>query len=297
MRKKHLSLIVIPHTKTTTKTLSFSRRAVKLAVWGAVIVGVLLLGVTADYIRIQVSSQSYGTLKAENKAQAEAILEYQTKIGALESKVKGFDEYARKLNLMFGITADTKLRDFNVGDYPRETETSSPGNGQVQAPGAQIRDIQNRTEDLQRNLDTLMTFAESRTSFLASQPSIWPTNGWTSSGFGYRLDPFTQKEAFHYGLDIVSTLGNPVVAPADGSVLEAVSRRGLLGNYIVLNHGGGLTTLFGHLSKIAVRVGQKVNRGDLIGNVGNTGKSIGPHLHYEVRINGKPVSPYTYILE
>lgn len=295
MRKKHLSLIVIPHTKTTTRTLSFSRRTVKLATWGAAIIGVFLLGVTADYIRIQVSSRSYGALKAENRTQAEAIREYQDKIGSLETRVKGFDEYVKKLNLMAGITTDQKLKEFYVGDYPRE-EVSSSGEGQIQAPGAPIRDLENKTEDIQRNFDTLTSFFESHASFLASQPSIWPTNGWTSSGFGYRTDRFTQKWTFHYGLDIVATMGNPVVAPADGFVAE-ISRSGLLGNSIVLSHGGGLTTLYGHLSKIGVVSGQKVKRGDTIGNVGSTGKSTGPHLHYEVRINGKPVNPYTYILE
>lgn len=295
MRKKHLSLIVIPHTKTTTRTLSFSRRTVKLAIWGAAIIGVLLLGVTADYIRIQVSSRSYGALKAENRTQAEAIREYQAKIGSLETRVNGFDEYVKKLNLMAGITTDQKLKEFYVGDYPRE-EVSSSAESQIQAPGAPIRDLQNKTEDIQRNFDTLNAFFESNTSFLASQPSIWPTNGWTSSGFGYRTDRFTQKWTFHYGLDIVATMGNPVVAPADGFVAE-ISRSGLLGNSIVLSHGGGLTTLYGHLSKIGVVSGQKVKRGDVIGNVGSTGKSTGPHLHYEVRINGKPVNPYTYILE
>jgi murein DD-endopeptidase MepM/ murein hydrolase activator NlpD len=296
MGKKHLSLIVIPHTKRTTRTLSFSKRTIKIATWGAAIAGILLLGVTVDYIRIQVSSQSYGALKAENRAQKETIREYQSKMGALESRVKGFDEYIKKLNLMAGITTDQKLQEFNVGDYPREEESSSSGSGQVQAPGVQIRDLQNKTEDIQRNFDTLTAFFESNASFLASQPSIWPTNGWTSSGFGYRMDPFTQNRTFHYGLDIVATRGNPVVAPADGFVAE-ISRSGQFGNSIVLSHGGGLTTLYGHLSKISVVSGQKVKRGDVIGNVGNTGKSIGPHLHYEVRINGKPVNPYTYILE
>jgi len=295
MGKKHLSLIVIPHTKTTTRTLSFSKRTLRVAIWGGSIAAVLILGVTADYLRIKLSSQSYGALKAENQTQKDAIREYQAKMGTLESKVKGFDEYIKKLNLYAGITTDQKLQEFNVGDYPREEESAANA-GPVQPPAAQIQGLQNRADDIQRNLDTLTTFFESNRSFLASQPSIWPTNGWTSSGFGYRMDPFTQKRTFHYGLDIVATRGNPVVAPADGFVAE-VNRSGEFGNSIILGHGGGLTTLYGHLSKVGVVSGQKIKRGDIIGNVGSTGKSIGPHLHYEVRINGKPVNPYTYILE
>jgi murein DD-endopeptidase MepM/ murein hydrolase activator NlpD len=295
MGKKHLSVILIPHTKTSSKTYSFSKRTVKGAMWGGIVLGTLLLGVTADYVRIQLSSRSYGALKVENDRQKAAIAKYETSMDDLQSKVKSFDEYTKKLNLMLGITADTKLQEFNVGDYPRDAQ-AVPNGGQIQPPASGVSDLRRKTEDIQKNLETLVTYSESRASFLASQPSIWPTNGWTSSGFGYRMDPFTQKQAFHYGLDIVATYGNPIIAPADGFVAE-VNRSGQLGNSIVLSHGGGITTMYGHLSKIDVRAGQKIKRGDLLGNVGNTGKSIGPHLHYEVRLNGKPVNPYMYILE
>lgn len=296
MGKKHLSLIVIPHTKTTTRTLSFSKRVLRLAIWGGSIVAILLLAVTADYLRIKLSNQSYSALKAENLSQKDAIREYQAKMGSLESKVIGFDEYVRKLNVMAGITSDQKLHDFNVGDYPRGEEASQNA-GPIPAPGAQMQSLQNKTDDIQRSFDTLATFFESNASFLASQPSIWPTNGWASSGFGPRMDPFTQKQAFHYGLDISTAFGNPIVAPADGFVAEVNRSAGPLGNSIILSHGGGLMTLYAHLSKINVVSGQKVKRGDVIGNVGSTGKSIGPHLHYEVRMNGKPVNPSRFILD
>jgi murein DD-endopeptidase MepM/ murein hydrolase activator NlpD len=295
MGKKHLSLIVIPHTKPTTRTLSFSKKAIRTAVWVGGAVAVLLLGVTADYIRIQVTSRSYRALQTENQAQKDTIREYQAKLSALETRVSGFEDYVKKLNLMAGITTDQKLQNYNVGDLPREGQ-SGPNGGPTQPPAAQMQDLKSRAEDLQSNFDTLTTFFEANRSYLASQPSIWPTNGWTSSGFGYRTDPFTQKWTFHYGLDIVATQGNPIVAPADGFVAQ-ITRSGQLGNSIILNHGGGLTTVYGHLSKIAVVTGQKVKRGDLIGNVGSTGKANGPHLHYEVRKNGKPVNPYSYILE
>ena len=295
MAKKHLSLIVIPHTKTSSKTFTFSKKAVKGVAWGGIALAALLLVVTADYVRIQVSSRSYGALKIENAKQKATLAEYEGSIGAMQARIKGFDEYVRKLNLMAGITSDTKLQEFNVGDFPRDGQ-GEPNGAQAQAPGAGVQDLQRKSDDIQKNLETLASYFESHASFLASQPSIWPTNGWTSSGFGYRMDPFTQKRTFHYGLDIVATYGNPVVAPANGFVAE-VARSGQLGNSVTLSHGGGITTLFAHLSKIDVRPGQKVGRGDLIGNVGNTGKSNGPHLHYEVRVNGKPVNPYLYILE
>jgi murein DD-endopeptidase MepM/ murein hydrolase activator NlpD len=298
-KKKFLSLIVIPHTRSSSRTFSLSKRFVKLVLWGGIVVGLMLLGITADYFRIQFSHQNYRSLLSENQNQKEKIKKYETTIDVLEKRVKGFEDYAKKLNVMAGITTDVATDGtvrYSVGDYPRDGQ-ALPSGVPPQLSTANLQSMQQKADDVQKNLDTLANFFDKNASLLASTPSIWPTaGGWPSSGFGYRIDPFTKMQAFHYGLDIVAAFGNPVIAPADGYVLE-VNRDNLFGNWIILNHGGGITTLYGHLSKTSVRVGQKVKRGDEIGKVGNTGKSIGPHLHYEVRINGKAVNPYSYILE
>jgi len=141
-----------------------------------------------------------------------------------------------------------------------------------------------------------VNFFETQTAKLASTPTIWPTYGWVSSPFSYRTDPFTGKRTFHYGIDIATNFGNPVVATADGIVLKLGNDK-ISGRYVVLNHGGGLTTHYLHLSKFLVKAGQKIKRGDVIGLVGKSGKALGPHLHYEVRLNNRPVNPYQYILE
>lgn len=142
------------------------------------------------------------------------------------------------------------------------------------------------------DLDALMTSQSAR---LASTPSVWPTRGWVTSRFGPRVDPFTGRKRVHEGLDIATRSGNPVVATADGIVLFA-GFRGDYGNYVVIDHGYGLVTRYGHLSSIDVDVGQLVGRGSLIGRVGSTGRSTGPHLHYEVSLAGVPVNPDRYIL-
>lgn len=142
------------------------------------------------------------------------------------------------------------------------------------------------------DLDALMTNQAVR---LASTPSIWPTKGWVTSGFGPRIDPFTGQRKMHEGLDIATRHGNPVVAPADGIVIS-VGARGDYGNVVAIDHGYGIVTRYGHLSSIDVEVGQLVGRGMLIGRVGSTGRSTGPHLHYEVHVAGIPVSPSRYIL-
>ncbi len=129
----------------------------------------------------------------------------------------------------------------------------------------------------------------------ASTPSIWPSQGWISSDFGYRTSPFTGKREFHKGLDISAPQGTPIYAPAKG-VVNFAGRDGGYGLAVTVNHGSGITTRFAHLHSMAVKNGQKVTRGQLIAYVGNTGRSTGPHLHYEVRLNGVPVNPMRYIL-
>jgi murein DD-endopeptidase MepM/ murein hydrolase activator NlpD len=279
MSKKFLSLIIIPHAKSSSRTLSFTKRSIKTALWGGIILAVLLVGVSVDYIRIQLSHQSYRSLQAENLKQKAELEKYQSQFAALQTDLGKFDEYVGKINLMFGIKSPDKL--------------SSPG---AQLSQGNVQNMQQRAEDIQKNFDTVIKASENLTSLLASTPSIWPTNGWPSSGLGWRLDPFTGKQAYHSGLDIAAAYGNPVVAPADGYVISTTFDK-FYGNCIKINHGGGVVTLFGHLSKIEVKEGQRVKRGDEIGKVGNTGRSLGSHLHYEIRENDKILNPMKFILE
>ena len=161
---------------------------------------------------------------------------------------------------------------------------------------ARIGALEKRVKQEEIILDGIFTALNDKRSLLDSTPSIWPVKGWVTSEFGYRVDPFTGRQELHEGLDIAARLGTPVVAPADGIVIYARYERSF-GNTIIIDHGYGFSTLYGHLSEIYVRPGDRVKRGQVIGAVGNTGRSTGPHLHYEVRKNGVPVDPRDYILE
>jgi murein DD-endopeptidase MepM/ murein hydrolase activator NlpD len=130
---------------------------------------------------------------------------------------------------------------------------------------------------------------------LAHTPSIWPTRGWLSSGFGKRISPFTKEEEFHKGMDISTRMNTPILAPADGLV-SSIGKDYLMGNKLMINHGYGLKTRYGHMAKILVKRGEYVKRGQKIGLVGDTGRTTGPHLHYEVYLNSLPVNPRHYIL-
>lgn len=127
-----------------------------------------------------------------------------------------------------------------------------------------------------------------------SAPNLWPVEGQVTGSFGERIDPFNGEGAFHSGVDIGSIFGARIIAPADG-VVTLVDSLGGYGKTIMIDHGNGISTRYGHLSGFAVTVGQRVQRGDLIGYVGESGRSTGPHLHYEVRINDTPVNPYKYL--
>ncbi len=136
---------------------------------------------------------------------------------------------------------------------------------------------------------------EQKRNLLASTPSIKPVDGWITSKFGYRISPFTGRREFHGGLDIANKSGTPLIATANGRVSYA-ARKMHIGKLIIIDHGFGRVTKYGHLKEFLVKRGQRVKRGDVIGLVGNTGRSTGPHVHYEVRINGTPVNPLKYIL-
>lgn len=142
----------------------------------------------------------------------------------------------------------------------------------------------------------LLAEAEKKSTRWKATPSIWPVKGWVTSGFGPRVSPFTGRPALHEGLDIGAAPKTPVRAPANGRV-TAVGYDSKLGNIVRLDHGYGLQTLYGHMTKYVVKNGQRVKRGDVIGLVGSTGLSTGPHLHYMVKVKGRPVNPRKYILE
>jgi murein DD-endopeptidase MepM/ murein hydrolase activator NlpD len=130
---------------------------------------------------------------------------------------------------------------------------------------------------------------------LADAPSLWPLEGRVTSSFGERQDPINGEGAFHAGIDIAAPIGSPVRAVADGDVIQAASTSGGYGREIVIDDGHDIETVFAHLSVVAVVAGQHVTRGQVIGYVGDSGRSTGPHLHYEVRVHGVPVNPHKYL--
>ena len=149
-----------------------------------------------------------------------------------------------------------------------------------------------------RSLDEIERLAANKSELIAAIPTIQPIKNKdltrVASGFGYRIDPFTKKRRFHYGMDFTAKRGTPVYATGNGIVKRADNRSSGYGRHIRIDHGFGYVSLYAHLTKYNVRRGQKVKRGDIIGYVGNTGRSAGPHLHYEILKDKKKINPLNF---
>ena len=160
----------------------------------------------------------------------------------------------------------------------------------------QLDSLGKKVKAQEQEARALKSYFEDQQALLASAPSIWPVRGWVTSDYSARLDPYTGERVMHEGIDVATSMGTPVRAPADGTVVFA-GQEGGYGHVLVLDHGYGLKTRYGHLQRIDVKVGEKVKRGQFVAAVGNTGRSTGPHLHYEIRVNGVPDNPRKFILE
>jgi len=159
---------------------------------------------------------------------------------------------------------------------------------------AELERIQKEMEVRQRSLESLREKLGKEHAAIAARPSIWPAQGYVTSGFGYRRSPFGWGTDFHSGLDIAAPMGSPVSATADGKVIFA-GWKGAYGRMVMIDHENGFVTVYGHNSKLVVSMGQRVKKGEIIAYIGSTGRSTGPHVHYEIRKDGKPINPRRYL--
>lgn len=295
MAKKYVSIIIVPHNKAKTRNVSLSEKTVKMAAGIGIFVFLALTVFLIDYFTMNVTRQKYKAIWDENTQQKTAIAQYQQTVDKLQTTIDDYENYAKKLNVMAGLKSEEVLE-----GQPGVGSGISQGTRDIGPPQSldlgNLNDISQKAERIAKNLDTLTTFFEDQVLRLASTPTIWPTKGYISSAYTWRDDPFTGKRTFHHGIDIATSHGNPIYATADGTVIQArVDKMG--GNTIKIKHMFGYVTIYCHMSKFLAKVGQKVKRGETIGLVGSTGRARGPHVHYEVQLNGKEKNPYYYLLE
>jgi murein DD-endopeptidase MepM/ murein hydrolase activator NlpD len=239
---------------------------------------------------------SHATLELENANYRAATEQLAGQIMALQTAMSDLGAKAALdpslQNSMNKLPAVVKNRAMGGPTANTALSLVTPGLSSPENTFGLLKDLLTGLED---RLQSVRTDVDKRNQLAAATPSIWPTHGWLSSSMGNRADPFTGEKDFHPGLDISADKGDPVYATADGKVVNA-SAAGNYGNLVILDHGYGLETRYGHLSAFKVQLGQTVKRGDLLGLVGATGRATSSHLHYEVRANGRILNPLQLLL-
>lgn len=275
-------------SRSYVRRFSVHKRWVKFSALAAAVLfcaaayGVYGLTQQAAHMRIEAENNR---LREENERQRRQLQNLENRVDAIEDK-------SRKLSEMSGVQQDGQQQSQERQQQEEGTSEHGAGGPGLDLDADAVAVIEARAAKLEENLSTYEAALKERERVI---PSIWPVEGESTDSFGVRGNPFGGGSSeFHPGQDIAAPRGTPVVAPADGVVIKADWQNGY-GQTVVIDHGNGLTTRYGHLSKIEVVAGQEIKRGEELGLVGSTGRSTGPHLHYEVRIGDVAVSPLHYL--
>ncbi len=291
MEKRFYTLVFAHGASGRVRKLPLPGYAVHLILLAALVgAGVLVAGV-ASYLHLLLTVHDYQQVRTEREQLRQQNQSLQAAVATTQQRLTSLESLAGEVAASFNLL---RLRQTSFGTL----ETT----GVRQAPAAQYRDSLARFRYLRRHAGAVKLYASGVRPLpgrdltqLAYTPSLWPVRGRLSSGFGQRTDPFNGEGAWHAGVDIGSTRhGAPVRAAADGFVVIAGQQAGY-GRTVVVDHGGGITTLYAHLSNFRAHLGQAVQRGDVIGYVGRTGRATAPSLHYEVRLNNHPLNPREFL--
>ena len=285
MGLKHHTIILVPHSRAKFRKWTVSTR--QLVLTGLVSALLLLLAVasTWSFFFTSIDKVQLAQLEDENLRLREVNQEFESSVRDLNRQLADFEDRTRQLAIVAGVDGLGLEQPPGIG-----------GEDLLLPEQETLGHLSYRADYLDRELETVSLELAERLKLAAATPSISPVKGLLTSSYGYRNDPVTGQRALHRAIDISTSPGQPVKATADGVVLRA-RRNGRLGNSVDLSHGHGVMTRYGHLDSYNIEPGQRVRRGDVIGFVGNTGRTTGFHLHYEVRVDGQPVNPLTYILD
>jgi len=288
MNKRYSTIIFVPHARAKFRKLKVSHRLLFSLI--SLVTSSLCLSTffSVQYFTSLSQTHELSKLRHENRELQTANEQFGKSVDSLRTKLRTVEDRTRKLAIIAGITTLDESSKGGSGGLRNDELALNPYRDDVDK-------MSFRSNNLNKDLSALEERFLAKSRVLSSTPSIAPVRGILTDGFGGRSDPFTREPGQHAAIDISSANGQPVRAPADGIVVKAEWANGY-GNVIYISHGYGYSTRYGHLSSFATRPGQRVKRGEVIGYVGSTGRSTGPHLHYEVRVNNNPVNPLEYIL-
>ena len=311
MRKK-ISFVILSSSGAPAKQVCTSKTAIHL--FGAVLIAIFLFVgyIIYDYYNLRETTAHLQNREVylssrmdEIHLQRKQIQEFASEINALKGKLLALDNFEKKIRIIANLENTNESDNiFGVGgsipdDLDAQLPLTEKHNSLMRDMHEQIEQLSRASGSQQEEFESLLRSLEDQQNLLASTPAIRPISrsvkSWVTSKFGYRKSPFTGKREFHKAYDIASRKGTPILATADG-VVTFSGKKGLLGNTIVIDHGHGMVTRYGHNHKLLKKRGDKVKRWETIALMGSTGRSTGPHAHYEVHLNGIPVNPEKYML-
>ncbi len=296
--KKKITFFILGNTGSIIKKTTVSRGVITCLTIFIAVCLILFSVVIYDNFNQQ---EKIVNQQKEIVNQRKQLKAFAADINSLKSKLVDLKDFEKKIRNVADIEEDADQENlFGVGgSIPEDFDTQIPITEEY---NSLIREMREQTQQFnlaainqKKSFESLFNNLEDQRNLLAATPAIRPTDGWISSTFGYRTSPFTGLREFHNGLDIATREGTPILAAADGVVTFA-GTKGLMGKLIVIDHGYGMVTRYAHIHKMLKKRGDAVKKGDTIALVGNTGRSTGSHLHYEVHLDGIPVNPAKYIL-
>ena len=289
MRKRFYIFFVARGEDGQLRKISIPVNYLYVLVAGAAIGFLCLTGIASSYARMLYKVSQFNQLRTEKDQLKDRYSRLEEVAKERDIQVASLGSLASEVSALYGLKSDPVLMTASAEKIQNEQVTSSIDQlyalKNTALTGATAVGI---SLGLTRNVTTADWVRAN------SSPNLWPVEGQITGSFGERIDPFNGEGAFHSGVDISASVGAPVIAPADGTVTYADFEGGY-GRAVLIDHGHGITTRYGHLASFAVAAGQYIHRGDTVGYVGMSGRSTGPHLHYEVRINSIPVNPYKYL--
>ncbi|HHD11944.1 MAG TPA: peptidase M23 [Deltaproteobacteria bacterium] len=298
--KRFLTIFVLPSDSSKARKYRIPQGLYRAGKVVALLMFIVFAYVVIDYGNMALKVQELNKLRRENTAQKIELRKLSTRIDNLEKRLVRLQLFDKKLRIIANLetpsSTDRELLGMGgTGADEYFLNMDKAKDDLVSKMHSEINQLEEEAKLQERSFTELEEFLLEQAALLASTPSVWPTRGWLTSRFGKRRDPFTGRIQMHKGIDIANRVGTDVIAPADG-IVTRITKMHSLGRLVEISHGYGIRTRYGHLSKVLVRVGQKVKRGQKIAEMGNTGRSTGPHLHYEVIANGIHVNPLRYIL-
>jgi murein DD-endopeptidase MepM/ murein hydrolase activator NlpD len=306
---KYYSLIILSNSGRTVRQVNVSIVQLLLVLTVA-IVGVAAVGLSLydyRYIRHMVADNQdmQATIDRQREEIGQQRLQIQSfanEMNSLKDQLVKLDQFEEKIRVIANLEpkhADDNL--FGVGgaapeDLDPQLALARENDGLMREMHQQAAELDTASQCQEKSFKALLDNLNGQRNLLASTPAIRPTVGWVTSRFGYRISPFTGRKELHKGIDIAHRKGTAILATANG-VVSFAGRKGTMGNVLVIDHGHGLITRYAHLNKALKKRGERVKRGDIVAEMGSSGRSTGPHLHYEVNLNGVPVNPARYILD